>query len=78
MAHADGLYSVELDPELARQLASQGGTVLLLGVPQGTVIGIDQQVTRNSERQLCKRTLKALLKVHIIQGPYIFTSSSVL
>lgn len=40
----DPPYRVALDPEHARQLASTGASLLLLGVPQGTLLGIDQQV----------------------------------
>lgn len=38
------LYTVDLDPDTARNLAQQGATVLLLDVPEGTVVGVDQQV----------------------------------
>jgi hypothetical protein len=37
-------YTVQLDPESARNLAAHGGTMLLLDVPEGTPIGLDQQV----------------------------------
>eukprot|EP00877_Chromochloris_zofingiensis_P000739 jgi/Chrzof1/10666/Cz05g07160.t1 len=37
-------YTVTLDADSARQLASNGAAVLLLGIPQGTLIGVDQQV----------------------------------
>eukprot|EP00898_Chlorokybus_atmophyticus_P008297 jgi/Chlat1/8469/Chrsp80S07878 len=36
-------YRVELSPEKARALAEQGGTLLLLDVPAGTQLGLDQQ-----------------------------------
>lgn len=38
-------YSVQLDPDVARRFAEKGATVLLLDVPEHTVVGIDQQVT---------------------------------
>uniref|UniRef100_A0A061R3I3 A1 cistron-splicing factor AAR2 n=1 Tax=Tetraselmis sp. GSL018 TaxID=582737 RepID=A0A061R3I3_9CHLO len=37
-------YSMDMDSEKARQLVENGGTLLLLQVPQGTAIGIDHQV----------------------------------
>lgn len=37
-------YSVHLDPESARRLATNGATILLLDVPEATPIGLDQQV----------------------------------
>lgn len=37
-------YSVQLDPESARRLATNGATILLLDVPEATPIGLDQQV----------------------------------
>jgi hypothetical protein len=37
-------YAVQLDADTARRLAENGATVLMLGVPPGTLIGIDQQV----------------------------------
>ncbi|KAJ9532008.1 hypothetical protein QJQ45_003699 [Haematococcus lacustris] len=36
-------YSLRLDPETARELATVGAALLLLDVPVGTLIGIDQQ-----------------------------------
>ena len=44
VAMAAAPYSVSLDPERARQLAASGAALLLLDVPQGTLLGIDQQV----------------------------------
>ena len=41
----DGLYQVNMDPEQAKQLAQQGATLLLLDVPQGTALGVDQQAS---------------------------------
>jgi hypothetical protein len=41
MAHAP--YSVRLDPDVARRYAETGAALLLLDVPQHTVVGIDQQ-----------------------------------
>jgi A1 cistron-splicing factor AAR2 len=35
---------VSLDPEAARRLAGAGATLLLLDVPHGTLLGLDQQV----------------------------------
>ena len=37
-------YQVHMDPERATELAQSGAIILLLDVPNGTVIGIDQQV----------------------------------
>jgi len=37
-------YSVQLDPDAARRLATNGATILLLDVPEATPIGVDQQV----------------------------------
>ena len=36
-------YTVELDADTARELAGRGATLLLLGVPPGTALGLDQQ-----------------------------------
>jgi hypothetical protein len=41
-------YSVQLDPDSARRLATHGATILLLDVPEATPIGLDQQVCRIS------------------------------
>ena len=38
------MYSVQIDQDLAKRLTRDGATLLLLDVPAGTVIGIDQQV----------------------------------
>lgn len=38
-------YTVRLDAESARELAQRGGTVLLLDVPEGSAIGVDQQAS---------------------------------
>eukprot|EP00878_Enallax_costatus_P021228 GHUV01022468.1.p1 GENE.GHUV01022468.1~~GHUV01022468.1.p1 ORF type:complete len:165 (+),score=24.58 GHUV01022468.1:623-1117(+) len=37
-------YAVQLDPDSARNLATHGASILLLNVPLGTPIGLDQQV----------------------------------
>lgn len=37
-------YTVRLDANTARELATKGSTIVLLDVPEGTVIGMDQQV----------------------------------
>lgn len=37
-------YTVQLDPDTARTLATNGATILLLDVPEATPIGLDQQV----------------------------------
>ncbi|KAI8464490.1 MAG: AAR2-domain-containing protein [Monoraphidium minutum] len=37
-------YAVSLDPERARQLAAGGAALLLLDVPQGTLLGVDRAV----------------------------------
>jgi A1 cistron-splicing factor AAR2 len=36
-------YTVHMDPDLARNLAQQGATVLMLGVPAGAIVGVDHQ-----------------------------------
>lgn len=36
-------YTVRMDQESARELAEKGGSLLLLDVPQGTALGVDQQ-----------------------------------
>lgn len=36
-------YSVNIDQDLAKQFVEHGATLLLLDVPQGTHIGLDQQ-----------------------------------
>ena len=41
-------YSVDISPERAKELAEVGGALLLLDVPAGTVVGIDQQVGEQS------------------------------
>ena len=46
-------YKVQVDPEKARELAQSGAIILLLDVPNGTVIGIDQQVSVLSEPSSC-------------------------
>lgn len=38
------LYKVEVDQSTAKDLLRIGGFLLLLDVPQGTVVGLDQQV----------------------------------
>ena len=43
-AMAPAPYSVRLDADTARRFAETGTTLLFLGVPKHTVIGIDQQV----------------------------------
>ncbi|KAL4439432.1 hypothetical protein ABPG77_008761 [Micractinium sp. CCAP 211/92] len=40
---SSGPYTVRLDAESARELAQRGGTVLLLDVPEGSAVGVDQQ-----------------------------------
>lgn len=37
-------YEVNLSPDQARELVQSGGTLLLLDVPPGTAVGLDQQV----------------------------------
>ena len=37
-------YQVHMDPDAARGLAEQGGTMLMLGVPPGSYVGVDQQI----------------------------------
>ncbi|KXZ46125.1 hypothetical protein GPECTOR_46g194 [Gonium pectorale] len=39
-------YSVKLDAGLAQQLASQGGALLVLGLPEGSYFGIDHMAGR--------------------------------
>lgn len=46
-------YTVQLDADTAHDLTQHGGTLLLLGVPLGTIFGLDQQVIKektSSER----------------------------
>ena len=54
-------YTVHIDPDKARELAESGAILLLLDVPHGTVIGIDQQVEDpilNSEATMRSSTLQ--------------------
>lgn len=37
-------YAVRMDPDYARQLATNGATLLLLDVPEGTLVGLDRRV----------------------------------
>lgn len=37
-------YSLDLDPSVAQQLADQGGTLLVLDLPEGSYFGIDHMV----------------------------------
>ena len=41
-------YRVNVSPEKAKELAESGGALLLLDIPAGTVVGIDQQVRKMS------------------------------
>ena len=41
----DAPYKIQIDPERATELAQSGAIILLLDVPTGTVVGIDQQVS---------------------------------
>ena len=43
-------YAVRLSPDQARDLAQTGGALLLLGVPPGTVLGVDHQARASPER----------------------------
>lgn len=43
-------YSVQLDPDSARNLAAHGASILLLDVPLGAPIGMDQQVSDEHHR----------------------------
>lgn len=45
MSVRGGLYTVNVDQSSAKHLTRDGGTLLLLEVPQGTVVGVDQQVS---------------------------------
>lgn len=38
-------YKVHIDPARATELAQSGAIILLLDVPNGTVVAIDQQVS---------------------------------
>ena len=57
-------YSVELDADTARKFAETGATLLLLGVLEHTVVGIDQQArcmqhrksARTGRAGVCKNT----------------------
>lgn len=40
-----GPYTVRLDADSARELARRGGAILLLDVPEGAAVGVDQQVS---------------------------------
>lgn len=42
---ANGPYSVLLDPQQAQQLAQEGAALLFLGIPAGSLVGIDHRVT---------------------------------
>jgi hypothetical protein len=37
-------YTVQLDPDTAKELVRKGATLLILGVPEATAIGLDHQV----------------------------------
>lgn len=39
------IYSVQISQQTAKELIRNGATILLLDVPVGTVVGIDQQVS---------------------------------
>ena len=41
---SNGLYKVELDQRLAKELLKIGGFLLLLDIPAGTIVGLDRQV----------------------------------
>lgn len=41
-------YTVQLDADTAHDLTQHGGTLLLLGVPLGTIFGLDQQVIKEN------------------------------
>ena len=43
-------YAVRLGPDQARDLAQAGGALLLLGVPPGTVLGVDHQARASGEK----------------------------
>lgn len=53
-----GLYTVELDQDRAKTLARDGGALLLLGVPEGTVVGIDHQVRMSAHPSIRNRFLR--------------------
>ena len=44
----DAPYKVDMDPTRATELAQSGAIILLLDVPSGTVVGIDQQVANHT------------------------------
>lgn len=48
-------YTVRLDPDAARAAAAAGGALLLLGVPPGTVLGVDHQVCGGRVEGACGR-----------------------
>jgi hypothetical protein len=52
-------YQLRLDPDTARELASQGAALLCLDVPAGTHIGIDHQVGEEPSPPLAWRPLLA-------------------
>ncbi|GLC38850.1 hypothetical protein PLESTM_000786600 [Pleodorina starrii] len=43
-------YSVRLDPDVAQQLADQGGALLVIGMPEGSYFGIDHMAFRCGPR----------------------------
>ena len=44
----DAPYKVDMDPARATELAQNGAIILLMDVPNGTVVGIDQQVANHT------------------------------
>ena len=71
-------YSVELDGDTARRFAETGATLLLLGVPEHTVVGIDQQVRTFACLQGRKSQAWAELECACKQGisiPYCLLAS---
>ena len=44
----DAPYKIHMDPARATELAQSGAIILLLDVPNGTVVGIDQQVANHN------------------------------
>jgi hypothetical protein len=49
-------YTLKVDNNTARELATKGASLVLLDVPEATVIGIDQQVIFRLLIQLCSST----------------------
>ncbi len=65
-------YSLNLDPSVAQQLADQGGTLLVLDLPEGSYFGIDHMV--GSRRCLPSRRPQPLAQPHHTCSALIITT----